>query len=104
MMNVFLFIMISQALCMLHFISKLLHCDFFYRQLQQREELGRSLDQLMRRRDHSLINRHDSSVIRDLEDQIESMKANIDYVQESIADSQQNIMQIEESKVCATAL
>ncbi|PSN35255.1 hypothetical protein C0J52_18156 [Blattella germanica] len=67
-------------------------------QLQQREELGRSLDQLMRRRDHALISRHDSSVIRDLEDQIESMKANIDYVQESIAESQQNIMQIEESK------
>ncbi|KAJ4449291.1 hypothetical protein ANN_00689 [Periplaneta americana] len=68
------------------------------RQLQQREELGRSLDQLMRRRDHALISRQDSSVIRDLEDQIESMKANIDYVQESIAESQQNIMQIEDSK------
>ena len=58
----------------------------------------------MRRRDHALINRHDPSVIRDLEDQIESMKANIDYVQESIAESQQNIMQIEESKVCSSIL
>ncbi|PNF31244.1 hypothetical protein B7P43_G14007, partial [Cryptotermes secundus] len=68
------------------------------RQLQQREELGTSLDQLMRRRDHALISRQDHSVIRDLEDQIESMKANIDYIQESIAESQANIMQIEESK------
>lgn len=71
-----------------------------FRQLQQREELGASLDQLMRRRDHALISRQDRSVIRDLEDQIESMKANIDYIQESIAESQANIMQIEESKVC----
>lgn len=54
----------------------------------------------MRRRDHALISRQDPSMIRDLEDQIESMKANIDYVQESIAESQANIMQIEESKVC----
>ncbi|KAJ9600245.1 hypothetical protein L9F63_009470, partial [Diploptera punctata] len=68
------------------------------RHLQQREELGKSLDQLLKRRDHSLINRHDPSVIRDLEDQIETLRANIDYVQESIAESQQNIMQIEESK------
>jgi kinesin family protein 4/21/27 len=71
-----------------------------FRQLQQREELGASLDQLMRRRDHALISRQDRSVIRDLEDQIESMKANIDYIQESIAESQTSIMQIEESKVC----
>lgn len=54
----------------------------------------------MRRRDHALISRQDLSVIRDLEDEIESMKANIEYVQESIAESQANIMQIEESKVC----
>lgn len=58
------------------------------------------MDQLIRRRDHALISRQDRSVIRDLEDQIESMKANIDYIQESIAESQANIMQIEESKVC----
>lgn len=55
----------------------------------------------MHRRDHALISRQDFSVIRDLEDQIERMKANIDYVQESIAESQANIMQIEESKVWA---
>lgn len=54
----------------------------------------------MRRRDHALMSRQDTSVIRDLEDQIESMKANIDYIQESIAESQTNIMQIEDSKVC----
>jgi len=71
-----------------------------FRQLQQREELGASLEQLMRRRDHALMSRQDASVIRDLEDQIESMKANIDYIQEGIAESQTNIMQIEDSKVC----
>ena len=54
----------------------------------------------MRRRDHALMSRQDASVIRDLEDQIESMKANIDYIQESIAESQTNIVQIEDSKVC----
>ena len=53
----------------------------------------------MRHRDHALISQ-DASVICDLENQIESMKANIDYVQESIAESQTNIMQIEDSKVC----
>ena len=71
-----------------------------FRQLQQREELGASLEQLMRRRDQALMSRQDAPVIRDLEDQIESMKANIDYIQEGIAESQTNIMQIEDSKVC----
>lgn len=54
----------------------------------------------MRRRDQALMSRQDAPVIRDLEDQIESMKANIDYIQEGIAESQTNIMQIEDSKVC----
>ena len=71
-----------------------------FRQIQKREELGASLEQLMRRRDHALISRQDASVIRDLEDQIESMKANFDYIQEGIAESHKNIMQIADSKVC----
>jgi len=71
-----------------------------FRQLQQREELGASLEQLMLRRNDALMSHQDASVIRDLADQIESMKANIDYIQESIAESQTNIVQIEDSKVC----
>ncbi|RZF44783.1 hypothetical protein LSTR_LSTR000735 [Laodelphax striatellus] len=35
---------------------------------------------------------------RDLEDEIESLRANLQYIQESIQDSQQNILQVEESK------
>jgi Mg2+ and Co2+ transporter CorA len=75
-----------------------------FRQLQEREELGTSLEQLLRRRDHALMSRQDASVIHDLEDQIESMRANIDYIQERIAESQTNIMQIEDSKVCVEFL
>lgn len=58
----------------------------------------------MRRRDHALINREDPSVIRYLEDQIESLKAHIDYIHESIAESQTNIVQMEDNKVCAEFL
>ncbi|XP_039301460.1 kinesin-like protein KIF21B [Nilaparvata lugens] len=35
----------------------------------------------------------------DLEEEIESLRANLQYIQESIQDSQQNILQVEESKV-----
>jgi cell division protein FtsB len=58
----------------------------------------------MRRRDHALISHQDPFVVRDLEDQIESLKANIDYIQESITESQANIMQIEDGKVCVRLL
>lgn len=39
----------------------------------------------------------DSSLVADLEDQIESLKANINYLHENIQDCQQNILQMEQA-------
>ena len=46
----------------------------------------------------------EESYIRELDDQLESLKANIDYVQENIAECQRNIVQIEETKVKSSFL
>lgn len=52
-------------------------------------------------RDLQLNQPHERSVIRDLEEEIETLKANLEYIQESITESQHNIVQVEESKsVC----
>jgi len=41
----------------------------------------------------------DSNLHRDFEDEIEAIRANLDYVDESIKELQENILQIEDSKV-----
>lgn len=64
-----------------------------------RDELGRSLSETLRIRDRALMRGKEESYIRELDDQLESLKANIDYVQENIAECQRNIVQIEETKV-----
>ena len=64
-----------------------------------RDELGRSLSETLRIRDRALMRNKEESYIRELDDQLESLKANIDYVQENIAECQRNIVQIEETKV-----
>jgi len=43
----------------------------------------------------------DADTLRDIGDQIETLKANISYIQDNINDCQSNIMQMEESKVSA---
>lgn len=41
----------------------------------------------------------DSNLHRDIEDEIEAIRANLDYVDESIKELQENILQVEDSKV-----
>lgn len=41
----------------------------------------------------------DSNLHRDFEDEIETIRANLDYVDESIKELQENILQVEDSKV-----
>jgi kinesin family protein 4/21/27 len=64
-----------------------------------RDELGRSLSETLRIRDRAFMRGKEESYIRELDDQLESLKANIEYVQENIAECQRNIVQIEETKV-----
>ncbi|XP_046635054.1 kinesin-like protein KIF21A isoform X2 [Daphnia pulicaria] len=63
-----------------------------------RDELGRSLSETLRIRDRAFMRGKEESYIRELDDQLESLKANIEYVQENIAECQRNIVQIEETK------
>lgn len=60
--------------------------------------MGRSLEDLIRRRDNAL-SIGETAVVLDLDEQIENIKVNLDYIQDSIREAQQSIMQIEESKV-----
>ena len=67
--------------------------------MANRDDLGRSLAETMRIRDRALMRNKEETYIRELDDQLESLKANVDYVQENIAECQRNIVQIEETKV-----
>ena len=69
------------------------------RLMANRDDLGRSLAETMRIRDRALMRNKEETYIRELDDQLESLKANVDYVQENIAECQRNIVQIEETKV-----
>lgn len=42
--------------------------------------------------------------VQSLNEELESLLANIDYINDSITDCQANIMQMEEAKVCVTSL
>ncbi|XP_076346255.1 kinesin-like protein KIF21A isoform X3 [Tachypleus tridentatus] len=66
--------------------------------LQEREKLGHSLEKVQRKRDRAILDGKGEIVIRDLEDELENLKANIDYVHENISECQTSIMQMEESK------
>jgi kinesin family member 21 len=69
------------------------------RLMGNRDELGRSLSETLRIRDRAFMRGKEEGYIRELDDQLESLKANIEYVQENIAECQRNIVQIEETKV-----
>ncbi|KZS05819.1 Kinesin-like protein [Daphnia magna] len=68
------------------------------RLMGNRDELGRSLAETLRIRDRAFMRGKEEGYIRELDDQLESLKANIEYVQENIAECQRNIVQIEETK------
>uniref|UniRef100_A0A671QYP1 Kinesin-like protein KIF21A n=1 Tax=Sinocyclocheilus anshuiensis TaxID=1608454 RepID=A0A671QYP1_9TELE len=69
------------------------------RLLKQREELTKRREKVLRKRDK--IAREDTDADRtvlSLTEEMESLIANIDYINDSIADCQANIMQMEEAK------
>lgn len=68
------------------------------RWLQDRDKLTVKLERLKKKKYQAVKENKTEMIIKDIEDQIETLKANIDYLQENISESQSSIVQIEESK------
>ncbi|XP_026065958.1 kinesin-like protein KIF21A isoform X1 [Carassius auratus] len=69
------------------------------RLLKQREELTKRREKVMRKRDKIASEDTDADrTILSFTEEMESLTANIDYINDSIADCQANIMQMEEAK------
>ncbi|MEQ2296821.1 Kinesin-like protein kif21a [Ameca splendens] len=69
------------------------------RLLKQREELTRRRERLSRKREKLAADGADADrSLATLNEELESLGANIDYINDSIADCQANIMQMEEAK------
>ncbi|KAL0278939.1 UNVERIFIED_CONTAM: hypothetical protein PYX00_000615 [Menopon gallinae] len=69
------------------------------RLINERESLGKELEQMIRKRDLLRLSRNaNPNEIQDLEEQIEAGQANMDYIQESISECQHNIIEIEDPK------
>lgn len=74
---------------------KLIVCLF-----QQREELTKRKEKVFKKRDKTVAEGTDTDrTIQSLNEEMESLTANIDYINDSIAECQANIMQMEEAKV-----
>lgn len=68
--------------------------------LQQREELTRRRDKIIRKKERLLAEEpEEEKTVQSLSEELESLLANIDYINDSISDCQANIMQMEEAKV-----
>ncbi|XP_040068537.1 kinesin-like protein KIF21A isoform X2 [Ixodes scapularis] len=68
------------------------------RWLMEREKLTRHLDKLIRKRDNARLVGKDERYVHDLEEQVEGLQANVQYVNMEITDCQANILQLEEPK------
>nr|XP_055047095.1 kinesin-like protein KIF21A isoform X3 [Misgurnus anguillicaudatus] len=69
------------------------------RLLKQREELTKRKEKVMRKKDKIASEDMDADrTVLSLSEEIESLTANIDYINDSIAECQANIMQMEEAK------
>ncbi|XP_056595316.1 kinesin-like protein KIF21A isoform X3 [Triplophysa dalaica] len=70
------------------------------RLLKQREELTRRRDKIIRKRERLLAEEpeEEEKTVQSLNEELESLLANIDYINDSISDCQANIMQMEEAK------
>uniref|UniRef100_A0A8C4EMS1 Kinesin family member 21A n=1 Tax=Dicentrarchus labrax TaxID=13489 RepID=A0A8C4EMS1_DICLA len=69
------------------------------RLLKQREELTRRRERVSRKREKVAVEGADADrSLASLNEELESLSANIDYINDSIADCQANIMQMEEAK------
>lgn len=69
--------------------------------LQQREELTKRRERVSRKKTKTMAEAAPDSErsLTPLNEELESLGANIDYINDSIADCQANIMQMEEAKV-----
>lgn len=68
--------------------------------MEKRKTLHSTLQTKTRKLTDLVVNRpRDNAQIVDLEDEIEQIRANLDYVNDSIKEVQQNIIEIEETKV-----
>lgn len=68
--------------------------------MQQREELTQRRERLSRKRGKVVSEGTDGERhLASLSEELESLGANIDYINDSIAECQANIMQMEEAKV-----
>ncbi|XP_038667148.1 kinesin-like protein KIF21A isoform X5 [Scyliorhinus canicula] len=68
------------------------------RLLTQREDLTKRRDKLNRRREKFSQECVDDKAIHSINEETESLSANIDYINDSISECQANIMQMEEAK------
>ncbi|XP_026778544.3 kinesin-like protein KIF21A isoform X1 [Pangasianodon hypophthalmus] len=69
------------------------------RLLKQREELTKRREKVLKKRDKTVAEGTDTDrTIQSLNEEMESLTANIDYINDSIAECQANIMQMEEAK------
>ncbi|XP_070847961.1 kinesin-like protein KIF21A isoform X2 [Chaetodon trifascialis] len=69
------------------------------RMLKQREELTRRRERVSRKKEKMAVDGADADrSLASLNEELESLTANIDYINDSIADCQANIMQMEEAK------
>ncbi|XP_051979358.1 LOW QUALITY PROTEIN: kinesin-like protein KIF21B [Xyrauchen texanus] len=69
------------------------------RLLKQREELTRRRDKIIRKRERLLADEpEDEKAVQTLNEELESLLANIDYINDIITECQANIMQMEEAK------
>ncbi|XP_038594438.1 kinesin-like protein KIF21A isoform X2 [Micropterus salmoides] len=69
------------------------------RLLKQREELTKRRERVSRKREKTAVEGADADrSLASMNEELESLSANIDYINDSIADCQANIMQMEEAK------
>ncbi|XP_074050949.1 kinesin-like protein KIF21A isoform X7 [Macrotis lagotis] len=75
------------------------------RLLKQREELTKRREKLSKRKEKFIKDNGDSDRnVLNISEEVESLNANIDYINDSISDCQANIMQMEEAKEEGEAL
>lgn len=73
---------------------------FYFRLLLERKKLHSDLDCKLKKLSEAQVQQpRDSNLHRDFEDEIEAIRANLDYVDDSIKELQENILQVEDSKV-----
>jgi kinesin family protein 4/21/27 len=68
------------------------------RYIQQRQQLSRALDKANKKYESAISEGNSESVIRELQEEIELIEANLKYLNENIDDIQSSIVQIEDAK------